>query len=56
MDVLSEFLHNAMNLPDFRLHKNADQIGMNHLCFADDLLMFCHGDAACISVLMQTLY
>lgn len=43
MDVLSEMLCNLKNQPDFKMHNQMDLMELNHLCFADDLMMFVMG-------------
>ena len=34
----------------FQYHQNCSKLSLTHLCFADDLLLLCHGDyeSACI--------
>lgn len=56
MDVLSELLGKLKDNGLFRLQKNMEQMGVNHLCFADDLMLFCRGDKTSISLLMETLH
>lgn len=48
-------LQNIKDRPGFTLHKGVEDLGLNHLCFADDLLMFCHGDKDSVELLMSTL-
>ncbi|KAL6205027.1 hypothetical protein ACLB2K_022292 [Fragaria x ananassa] len=45
MEVLSLCIQRRINCsPCFRYHWRCDQLNLSHLCFADDLLMFCNGD------------
>lgn len=55
MDVLSEMLSNLTENSHFKWHQGMKKLKLNHLCFADDLLMFCRGETHSISLLMNTL-
>lgn len=55
MDVLSELLNNMGENDEFKYQHNMKSMRLNHLCFADDLLLFCKGDKNSISLMMQTL-
>ncbi|XP_047251450.1 uncharacterized protein LOC124886623 [Capsicum annuum] len=37
--------------PDFDFHLRCQKLGITHLCFADDLLLFARGDAQSLSLL-----
>ncbi|XP_021844981.2 uncharacterized protein [Spinacia oleracea] len=39
--------------PHFRFHSRCKLLSLNHLCFADDLLMFCRGDPNVVSVMLE---
>ena len=39
--------------PQFHFHTRCRTIRLNHLCFADDLLMFCKGDITSVSLLLE---
>lgn len=54
MDALSEMLNGIKHHPDFKFHANMDKIELNHLCFADDLIVFCRAEEKSISLLMST--
>ncbi|GKE05481.1 hypothetical protein Tco_1397499 [Tanacetum coccineum] len=41
--------------PSFKYHWICKEVRLTHLCFADDLLLFCHGDSKSASVLMKVL-
>ncbi|XP_050211423.1 uncharacterized protein LOC126661614 [Mercurialis annua] len=53
MDYLSKMLSNVNN--DFQYHSGCKKLNLNHLIFADDLLLFCHGDKNSIAVLNDKL-
>ncbi|KAL9246131.1 hypothetical protein vseg_019705 [Gypsophila vaccaria] len=38
---------------DFKFHSLCRQMKLTHLCFADDLLMFCRGDCQSVSLLLS---
>ena len=60
MDALSQMLHfNISNSKDFKYHWRCEKTKIDHLCFADNLLLFFHGDsrsAGIISVTLQQFY
>lgn len=43
IEYLSRVLTKMEQLPDFRFHPMCKKIRLNHLCFADDLMIFCKG-------------
>ncbi|KAL9230937.1 hypothetical protein vseg_006225 [Gypsophila vaccaria] len=43
MEYLSRILHLVGDSEDFRFHPKCKALKLNHLCFADDLVMFCTG-------------
>ena len=55
MDVLSEMFNSIGENPDFRYQHNMSKLALNHLCFADDLLLFCKGDQSSVQCLLNTL-
>ncbi|KAK1360658.1 hypothetical protein POM88_045132 [Heracleum sosnowskyi] len=55
MDVLSKILNKVQNNPDFQHHKSMKNINLNHLCFADDLILFSKVDKPSISSMMEAL-
>ncbi|GKG36292.1 hypothetical protein Tco_0443970, partial [Tanacetum coccineum] len=40
---------------DFGCHIGCKQMKLRHVCFADDLLMFCHGDKGSMSTLKEAI-
>ncbi|GJZ36257.1 RNA-directed DNA polymerase, eukaryota, reverse transcriptase zinc-binding domain protein [Tanacetum coccineum] len=42
---------NITDTKKFKYHQKCQKLGITHLCFADDLLVFCHGDNKSSSIL-----
>ncbi|GJR87106.1 RNA-directed DNA polymerase, eukaryota, reverse transcriptase zinc-binding domain protein [Tanacetum coccineum] len=40
---------------DFKYHHGCKNLQITHLCFADDLLVFCHGDIKSVSTIKESL-
>ncbi|KAK3221959.1 hypothetical protein Dsin_008984 [Dipteronia sinensis] len=56
MEVLSKFLAKRIeNFPSFKFHWRCDKIKLSHLCFADDLIMLCHGFLSSTRVIKAAL-
>ncbi|KAJ9561158.1 hypothetical protein OSB04_006318 [Centaurea solstitialis] len=56
MEVLTLLVRRkVMESDQFRYHPKCEKIGLTHLCFADDLLMFCYGDLNSVTVLKNAL-
>ncbi|KAJ9535362.1 hypothetical protein OSB04_un001524 [Centaurea solstitialis] len=56
MEVLTLMVRRKVqNCPQFRYHPRCEKLGLTHLCFADDLLMFCYGNAQSVMVLKDAL-
>ncbi|GAB2276072.1 hypothetical protein Dimus_039168 [Dionaea muscipula] len=55
MEVLSGMFQHHIARSAFRFHWRCDRLRIVHLCFADDLLVFCRGDVESIDVVRATL-
>ncbi|KAK9714023.1 hypothetical protein RND81_06G066200 [Saponaria officinalis] len=53
MEYLSRVLMEVQNFQGFKYHSLYRRIQLSHLCFADDLLLFCYGNVASVSILMR---
>ncbi|GJY53051.1 RNA-directed DNA polymerase, eukaryota, reverse transcriptase zinc-binding domain protein [Tanacetum coccineum] len=56
MEVLNLMVKRQIKLDNrFKFHWGCSRIKLTHLCFADDLLMLCHGDHISASILRRAL-
>lgn len=55
MDYLSRILSKIGEKASFKFHEGCAEMKVNHLAFADDVLMFCHGDYESVHLLLQGL-
>ncbi|GJT46963.1 RNA-directed DNA polymerase, eukaryota, reverse transcriptase zinc-binding domain protein [Tanacetum coccineum] len=56
MEVLNLFLKDEIaKKRNFKYHYGCKSIKITHLCFADDLLVLCHGDSTSISTVKRAL-
>ncbi|GJR26775.1 RNA-directed DNA polymerase, eukaryota, reverse transcriptase zinc-binding domain protein [Tanacetum coccineum] len=46
---------NISEAKEFKYHKGCKKLEITHLCFVDDLLVFCHGDTKSVNVIKETL-
>ncbi|XP_074300447.1 uncharacterized protein LOC141631711 [Silene latifolia] len=53
MEYLSRLLMGAQDKQEFKYHSLCKRLSLSHLCFADDLLMFCHGDLGSVKVMLN---
>ena len=53
MEYLSRTLKEVGKRKQFKFHERCKKLELNHLCFADDLLMFAHGDYESVMLLLQ---
>ena len=55
MEYLSRTLNLASEELEFKFHPRCSKIKLNHLAFADDLMLSCKGDLQSISILIKTV-
>ncbi|GJZ63170.1 RNA-directed DNA polymerase, eukaryota, reverse transcriptase zinc-binding domain protein [Tanacetum coccineum] len=56
MEILNLIVHDKVECSeDFQYHFGCKRMKMTHVCFADDLLMFCHGDCKSVIVLKDAI-
>ena len=57
--ICMKYLPRTLNLAseelEFKFHPRCSRLKLNHLAFADDLMMFCKGDLQSISILIKTV-
>ncbi|GKD10278.1 RNA-directed DNA polymerase, eukaryota, reverse transcriptase zinc-binding domain protein [Tanacetum coccineum] len=47
--------HKIRNSGDFKYHVGCKDLKLTHLCFADDLLVLCHGDKGSIKIIKDSI-
>ncbi|GKB31530.1 RNA-directed DNA polymerase, eukaryota, reverse transcriptase zinc-binding domain protein, partial [Tanacetum coccineum] len=56
MEILNLLMiRNIEKSSAFKFHFGCDKLRITHVCFADDLLMFCHGDVDSVKVIKETI-
>ena len=55
MDYLSRILPYISDMDMFKHFIGCSSLKLNHLCFADDLMLFCKGDVPSIYLMLQGL-
>uniref|UniRef100_A0A803QC53 Reverse transcriptase domain-containing protein n=1 Tax=Cannabis sativa TaxID=3483 RepID=A0A803QC53_CANSA len=55
MEYLSRIFKKIGEWPGFKFHDRCSSLKLNHLCFADDLLVFCHGDFISTMLMLKGL-
>ncbi|XP_062114229.1 uncharacterized protein LOC133825280 [Humulus lupulus] len=55
LEYLSRIMSKVGSLPGFKYHTKCSNLKLNHLCFADDLLIFCNGDFVSIMLMLRGL-
>ncbi|XP_062100242.1 uncharacterized protein LOC133806128 [Humulus lupulus] len=55
MEYLSRILTKVGTWPGFKYHDRCATLKLNHLCFANDLLLFCNGDYISILLMLRGL-
>ena len=55
MEGLSGIIRQRTAGSGFRYHRNCKATKLTHICFADDLMLFCHGDITSIATLKEAV-
>lgn len=55
MEYLSRIMRYVGRQPSFGYHPRCEHMNITHLCFADDLMLFCKWDTASVSVMIRGL-
>nr|GFA57399.1 RNA-directed DNA polymerase, eukaryota, reverse transcriptase zinc-binding domain protein [Tanacetum cinerariifolium] len=56
MEVLNLLMKkNTQEKSGFRFHYGCKELNITHLCFADDLMVFCYGDVKSIRIIKGTI-
>ncbi|XP_056690288.1 uncharacterized protein [Spinacia oleracea] len=55
MEYFSRIMKLIASHRNFKHHSRCKRVNLNHLCFADDLLLFCHGDVTSFQLMLEGL-
>lgn len=55
MEALSRMLNETSSMEGFKFHPGCKNLGLTHLMFADDLMMFSKADVTSIRMLLATM-
>lgn len=53
INYLDRILFYIGDMEGFKFHSKCNTLKLIHLCFADDLLLFCHGEFKSIYIMLQ---
>lgn len=53
MEYFSRLMTYVGKQPEFTFHRRCKSLGLNHLCFANDVILFCKGDFKSIQMMLQ---
>lgn len=56
MEVFSAFMKKATEKPGFQFHWKTKELGISHLIFADDVMLFCHGHITSINLVLDAVH
>ncbi|GJU04828.1 RNA-directed DNA polymerase, eukaryota, reverse transcriptase zinc-binding domain protein [Tanacetum coccineum] len=54
-EKMRNWIMNVKNNPEFNYHFGCKDLKITHICFADDLMMFCHGDSVLVKVIKDPI-
>ena len=55
MEYFTRIMFYLGKQPGFSFHPRCKSLAINHLCFADDVILFCKGDYSSVSLMLQGL-
>lgn len=55
MEYLSRMFTRLQEHPEFSYHPKCGKVKLTHICFADDLMVFCRGDVRAITAVKKHL-
>ncbi|XP_074300097.1 uncharacterized protein LOC141631307 [Silene latifolia] len=55
LEYLSRLLERIQRVKGFKYHPLCARVGFTHLCFADDLVVFCRGDMTSLTLVLRAI-